>query len=107
MKPQAVGVRHQEKRERDGEEDPKREATVMGDGFQVRQKQRDQKHGDDDRERQAIRDDHATDVVTLFAEERKPAARALRINFIRPAGEHASLLAIGASQAERIVKDTA
>jgi hypothetical protein len=107
MKPQAVCVRHQEKRERDGEEDPEREATVVGNDSQIGQEKRGKKNGDHHRQREAIRDDHSTDVVTLLAEERKAAARALRINFIRPAGEHASLLAVGAAQAERIVKDTA
>src|ERR1700674_3956041 len=101
MQPQAVSVWHQEERQRNGEQDPEREATVLGHSFQVRQKKQDQKNGDDDRERQAIRDDHAADVVTLLAEEREPAAWTLRKNLIRPTREHASLLAKGAAQAKR------
>jgi hypothetical protein len=42
MKPQAVGVRHEEQRERDGEKDPECEATVVG-GFQVGQEKDEKK----------------------------------------------------------------
>lgn len=37
MKPEAVGIRHKEQRERDGEENPEGEARVLGDGLYVRQ----------------------------------------------------------------------
>lgn len=104
MKPQAVGVRHEEQREWDGEEEPEGHATVVRDASQVRQKKGHKKNGNDDHEREAIRDDHATDVVTRLAEEGKAAARARRTDFIRPASEHASLLAVGAAQAERGAK---
>jgi hypothetical protein len=107
MKPQAVGVRHQEQRERDGEEDPEGEATVIGDGSQVGQKKGDEKDGNDDHEGEAVGDNHAADVVTGLREEGKAATRALRIDFIRPASEHASLLAVGTAQAKRAVKGTA
>jgi hypothetical protein len=90
MKPQAVGVRHEEQREWDGEEDPEDEVNVVGDASQVGQKKGDKKNGNDDHEREAIRDDHAPDVVTRLAEEGKAAARALGTDFIRPASEHAS-----------------
>ena len=76
MKPQAIGVRHEEQRERAGEEDPEGEATVVGDAAQVGQKKGDKKNGNDNCEREAIRDDHATDAVTGLAEEGKVAARA-------------------------------
>jgi hypothetical protein len=107
MKPQAVGVRHEEQRERDSEEDPERKPTVVGDAFQIRQKQGQKKNGNDHHEREAIGDDHATDVVTRLAEEGKAAAGALRTDFIRPASEDASLLAVGAAQAERGTKGSA
>ena len=87
VKPQAVGVRHQEERQWDAEDNPERKASVVGDESQVGHKKRDEKYGDDDRERQAICDDHATDVVALLAEEGKAATRALRKDFIRPASE--------------------
>src|ERR1700723_3364725 len=107
MEPQAVGERHQQERERNAEEDPEREASIVGHNSPVGQQKRDQKHGDDDRERQAIGDDHATDVITLLTEERKAAARALWKNFIRPASEQTSLLAVGAAHAERLANDNA
>src|SRR6202007_2281322 len=52
-------------------------------------------------------DNHAADVVTGLTEEGKAATRALRIDFIRPASEHACLLAVGTAQAKRAVKGTA
>ena len=107
MKPQAVGVRHEEQRKRDGEEEPEGQATVVGDTFQVGQKKRRKKNGNDDHEREAIGDDHATNVVTRLAEEGQAAARARRTDFIRPASEHASLLAVGTAQAERGTKGSA
>jgi len=107
MKPQAVGVRHEEPRKQDGEQDPEGQATVVGDAFQVGQNKGHKKNGNDDHEREAIGDDHATDVVTRLAEEGKAAARARRTNFIRPASEHASLLAVGTAQAERSTKGSA
>jgi hypothetical protein len=69
MKPQAVGVRHEEQRKRDGEQEPEGQATVVGDAFQVGQKKGHKKNGNDDHEREAIGDDHATNVVTRLAEE--------------------------------------
>lgn len=107
MKPQAVGVRHEEQRKWDGEQEPEGQATVVGDASEVGQKKGHKKNGNYDQEREAIRDDHATDVVTRLAEEGKTAARARRTDFIRPAGEHASLLAVGATQAERGAKGSA
>src|ERR1700683_3627302 len=38
MKPQAIGVRHQQERERNAEQDPERETSVCGDIFQVGEK---------------------------------------------------------------------
>jgi len=107
MKPQAVGIRHQNERERNGEEDPEGKATVVGDSFQVGQKKGEQKNGDDDREREAVCDDHPTDVVALLAEERKAAARALRKDLVRPTSEYTPLLAIRAAEAQRAAKGTA
>jgi hypothetical protein len=105
MKPKAVGKRHQEEGKRDTKEDPEPEASMVGDSFQVGQKKGDKKNGDDNREREAIRDHHATDVVALLAEEGKAAARALREDFIRPAREQASLPAVGAAHTARIAND--
>jgi hypothetical protein len=107
MEPQAVGVRHEEQRKWDGEQEPEGHTAVVGDASQVRQKKGHKKNGNDDQEREAIRDDHATDVVTRLAEEGKAAARALRTDFIRPASEDASLLAVGAAQTERGANSTA
>jgi hypothetical protein len=107
MKPEAVGVRHEEQRERDGEENPEGEAGVLGDGFHVRQIKQGKKNGDDDGNREAIGEDHAADVVTLFAEEGKAAALTLRKDFIRPAREHTALLAVGTAQAEGTAKGAA
>src|SRR5580704_1913563 len=107
MKPEAIGVRHQQERKRNAEQDPEREASVFGDSFQVGQKKGHQKYGDDEREREAIRDDHATDVITLLAEEGKAAVRALRKDFIWPASQQTSSLTVGAAHAERIANDTA
>jgi len=69
MKPQAVGVRHQEQRKRNGEQEPEGQATVVRDAFQVGQKKGHKKNGNDNDEREAICDDHATNVVTRLAEE--------------------------------------
>ncbi len=107
MKPQAVGERHEEERKWDTKQDPEPEASIVGDSFQVGQKKGEKKYGDDERKRESIRDDHATDVVALLAEERKAAARALREDFIRPASEQPSLLAVGAAHAERVANDNA
>jgi hypothetical protein len=107
MKPQAVGVRHEEQRKRDGEQEPEGQATVVGDAFQVGQKEGHKKNRNDDHEREAIGDDHATNVVTRLAEEGKAAVRTRRTNFVRPASEHASLLAVGTTQPERGTKGSA
>lgn len=107
MNPQAVGIRHEDEAERDSEKDPESEAAVVRNDSQIRQQKRDKKNGDDHGERQAIRNDHATDVITLLAEEGKAAPRALWKNFIWPAREQAPLLAVGAAQAKRVANDAA
>ena len=104
MEPETVGIRHEDERERDGEEDPEGEASVLRDGFHVRKIKEGEKNGDDDGNREAVREDHAADVVALLAEEGKAADRALRKDFIRPTSEHASLLAVWAAQAEGAAK---
>ena len=107
MNPQAVGIRHEDEAERDSEQNPQREAAVVGNDSQIRQQKRKKKNGNDHRECEAIRDDHAADVIALLAEEGKAAARALRKDFIRPASEQTSLLAVGAAQPKRVAKNVA
>src|SRR6202521_351400 len=93
--PQTVRRLHENQRQKNGEQEPERELGILRGNPDARQKQRQQKGRYENKSRQDVGDDHASQEIAGLAEVGKPADRALRQHAIQPSAKNPSLVAVG------------